>query len=311
VSALIVGSLIVVMFLWGGSFIAIKIGLRYLTPLELVIARFVPSAIMLLPLGLWAAKRNRSVKVSFWASLSVKEKRLAVVASIFAVPAYHFCLNFGETLIPAGWASLVISLNPACIIIFASFLLHEKVGLRRWLGVGVALMGLIFIALTHHAHGVDGRNLTVIQKGFGIIVTLGAVISWGGFTTISKKLIAGREPLEVLGWMMTLGSLWTLPFWRPSLIGKIAESPPELWWSLVFLSVGCTVIGFVVWYWVLAQWSASKTGSFVYLVPLFALVISHLMLNEPLDVLTALGAGGVLGGVILAATSKSEIRHKQ
>jgi len=299
------------MFLWGGSFIAIKIGLRYLTPMELVIARFVPSAIMLLPLGLWAAKRNKAVSQRFWSSLSHREKWLAVVASILAVPAYHFCLNFGETMIPAGWASLVISLNPACIIIFASYLLHEKVGLRRWAGVGLALMGLVFIALTHQVLGDDGRNLTVVQKGLGMVITLGAVISWGGFTTFSKKLIAGREPLEALGWTMTLGALWTLPFWRPSLIGKIAGSPPELLWSLIFLSVGCTVVGFVVWYWVLAQWPASKTGSFVYLVPLFALVISHVMLNEPLDMLTALGAGGVLGGVILAATAKPEKGHKK
>jgi len=293
------------MALWGGSFIAIKIGLRHLTPAELVTARFVPSAMMLLPMGLLAAKRSGPPMTSFWKSLSRQELAVVIITSFLSVPAYHFCLNVGETMIPAGWAGLVISLNPACIAIYAAILLHEKVGARRWAGVALAFTGLVFIALTHEAHADDGRTLTLFQKGLGIFITLGAVISWGGSTTLSKKLIEGRKPLETLGWIMTLGALWTIPFWKPSLGAKFLVWNPELWWSVIFLSVGCTVFGFAVWYWTLSHWQASRAGAFIYLVPLFALIISRVMLGERLDLATLVGAAGVLGGVVLAGTKSA------
>lgn len=298
----IIGSLIFVMFLWGGSFIAIKIGLRYLTPFELVMARFVPSAVLLLPIGLWAGKRSGRGGFSFWRSLDRKERVLAVVASFLAVPGYHICLNYGETLIPAGWASLVISLNPAFIVLFAAVLLHEKITMRRWGGISVAFVGLLIITLGQDAPTESGLTATTFQKILGVVITLGAVISWGGFTTISKKLMAGREPLENLGWIMTLGAIFSLPAYSSGMIAKLAVGGSELFWALMFLSVGCTVFSFVIWFWALDRWTASRAGAFIYLVPLFALVIGAVMLNEKVTMITVLGAAGVLGGVLIAAS---------
>lgn len=300
---LIVGLLLIVMALWGGSFIAIKIALRYLTPLELVIARFVPSAILLLPMGLWAAHHRGSAKPRYW-NMPRKERLLAILASFLAAPAYHTCLNIGETMIPAGWASLVIALNPACILILAGIFLHEKVGLARMQGVVLALGGLLFIALTHEVAGSDGHHLSMAQKLLGLLITLGAVVSWGGFTVISKRLMVGREPLENLGWTMTLGALWTAPFWRLDLIQKIADAPFELTGALLFLSVGCTVFAFAIWFWVLSQWPAGRAGVFIYLNPLVALGVAHLLLAETLDIRTIMGAGLVLAGVLIAVRDK-------
>ncbi len=298
----IIISLLFVMFLWGGSFIAIKIGLKYLTPLELVMARFVPSAILLLPIGLWAGKRSGRGGLWFWRSLNPNERILAVVASLVAVPFYHICLNYGETLIPAGWASLVISLNPAFIVLFASILLHEKITIRRWGGIAIAFVGLLIITLGQDAPTEAGHSASTLQKILGLVITLGAVISWGAFTTISKKLIPGREPLENLGWIMTLGAVWSLPAIHPGIVDKLVAGGSELFWALMFLSVGCTVFSFVIWFWTLQRWSASRAGAFIYLVPLFALGISSVMLHERITLVTIIGAVGVLGGVLVAAS---------
>jgi drug/metabolite transporter (DMT)-like permease len=299
----VIAALFFLMFIWGGSFIAIKIALRSLNPAELVIARFVPSALMLLPIGWWAARRSRRHATSYWKNLTPKERWQVVIASFLGVPAYHFCLNYGETLIPAGWASLVISLNPACIVLFAAYLLHEPVGTRRWLGIGLAFAGLLFIAFTHDVPAEGGQTQPMLRTAFGLFVTLGAVVSWGGFTILSKKLIAGREPLEGLGWIMTLGALWGVLAWPPGLVSIFSKLTPDLIWSVIFLSVGCTVIGFIIWFWALAQWPASQAGAYIYLVPLFALGISRWILAEPLGLHTLLGAAGVLGGVVLAAST--------
>lgn len=297
--------LLIVMALWGGSFIAIKIGLRHLSPFELVMARFVPSAILLLPIGLWAGSRSGRGGLAFWRSLNRRELMQAVIASLLAAPVYHICLNYGETLIPAGWASLVISLNPAFIALFAVFLLREKITLRLLSGIGLAFVGLLVITLGQDAPSEAGHSLTTTQKAFGVLITLGAVVSWGGFTTLSKKLMSGREPLENLGWIMTLGAVWSLPAFSQAFIPKVIAGGAELFWAVIFLSVGCTVFSFVIWFWALDRLPASRAGAFIYLVPLFALGISWVVLDEAITPVTILGAAGVLGGVILAAGRKS------
>jgi drug/metabolite transporter (DMT)-like permease len=289
------------MFIWGGSFIAIKIGLRYLTPYELVVARFVPSALLLFPLGVWSHRRKNG-SGGFWRALTGRERLALVGLAFLAVPAYHVCLNTGETLIPAGWASLVISLNPACIVTFAALMLSERVGWRRFAGITLAFIGLVYIVLMVKGGGEAGIVDSVGRRLLGVAITLGAVLSWGWFTVGSKRLIAKHDPLSALGWTMLLGVLWLIPGLPVELPGKLAAAPAELWWAVGFLSVGCTVIGFAVWFKVLERWKASRAGVFIYLVPLFALFQGNLVLHEPLGIHVFIGAAAVLGGVILAGT---------
>ena len=288
------------MFVWGGSFIAIKVGLRYLTPYELLLARFIPSALLLFPIAYLQRKDKNSI--GFWRGLSKKGKLGLLAASLLSVPVYHFCLNFGETIIPAGWASLVIALNPAAIIIFSAWLLHEPIGLRRWSGVLLALAGIVYITTTTNVLSDDGKELLWWVKISGVAITMVSVISWGAFTTISKRLITGGNPMMVLAWSIGLGTIFLLPGLRTGFIQTMMAAPSELWWSVIFLSVGCTVIGFVVWFWALNRWSASRAGAFIYLVPLFALLQGRWLLNEPIGLTVAIGAVGVIGGGALAGT---------
>ena len=290
--------LVLVMAIWGGSFIAIKVALKYLSPIELVIARFLPSALLLGPLGMITARIKSNS--TFWSSMSAKERWGAVLLSFLAVPAYHFCLNSGETMIPAGWASLVISLNPACITFFAAWILSERITLRRIIGIAIAFSGLLFIALTGKLNAIAGSQTSTLTILLGMTITLGAVVSWGGFTVGSKRIIGNRNSLLTLGWIMLLGVVWVIPWLRPAFFVKMAHAPSDVWWAVGFLSVGCTVVGFAAWFWVLERWAASRAGAFIYLVPLFALILGWLILKEPLGIKTGLGAGVVLGGVFLA-----------
>lgn len=298
--------LILIMFFWGGSFIAIKVGLRYMTPVDLVLARFIPSAVLLMLLALYhqRAASRRGFKIF---RLSRKEKLALVIVSLAAVPGYHFCLNTGETMIPAGWASLVIALNPACISVFAAIILNERVGASRWIGIAIAFSGLVFITLTNEIVSDDGIPIPIKTRLLGVVITFGAVLCWGGFTVISKRLISRHQPIVVLAWSISLGTLWLIPFIGRSFYNSLVNGPVEMWLSIFFLSVGCTVIAFVLWFWVLNQWDASRAGAFIHLVPVFALILSHFVLGERLDLSIILGVVMVLGGVLLAGFER---RHK-
>ena len=289
---------ILLMATWGGSFLAIKVALRHLTPYELLLARFIPSALLMLPL-LWLGRPSRGV----WRSLSWSERAYVAGLAFFCVPAYHFCLNTGETMIPSSWAGLVIALNPAAIMLMAAAGLKETLTLRRITGVGLAFAGLIFIALTHEAPGEAAAGFHLGRTLLGMTITLGAVVSFGLFSVGSKKLLSKRPPadgLQIVTWVLILGTGWLLPGLRPGFFAKMAAAPGELWLAIGFLATGCTVAGYVIWYWILGRWPASRAGAFIYLVPLCSLIFGHFGLGEPFNLETAIGAAGVLGGVILA-----------
>ncbi len=289
------------MFIWGGSFIAIKVGLRYLTPVELLLARFIPSAVMILPIAIWRNHRLPAGK-GLWQSLDSKGKIGLLVIAFLTVPGYHFCLNIGETIVPAGWASLVISLNPTSIVIFSVLMLREPVGVRRLLGILCSFAALVFIALNNDLLSQNGQNLIWWMKVGGLAIVFGSVVSFGSSTVLSKRLITNYDPLIVLTWALNIGTLFILPGLRFNLIDKLLKAPAELWLSILYLSAGCTVFGFVAWYWALKRWQASRAGVFIYLVPLFALIQGYIFLDEPLNMTIFIGAIGVIGGVILAGS---------
>jgi len=284
---------------WGGSFIAMKIGVKYLTPYELVLARFVPSALLLWIIAIFKRKDVR-YRRGFWGTLTPRQRWGVIVAAFLSVPGYHFCLNTGLTIIPAGWASLVISLNPACITVFAALLLSEKIGMRRWCGISISFIALAYIALSRDIDTGNGEVMSVWTKVIGMLITFGAVLSWGGFTVIGKKFIRDHDSLVVLAWIIGLGTLMVVPGLKGEFFDKMVNGNSELWISVIFLSVICTVAGFAVWYWVLETWDASRAGAFIYLVPVFALVSGWWILGEPLDISLMLSASVVIGGVVLA-----------
>ncbi|MFH0764996.1 MAG: DMT family transporter [Calditrichota bacterium] len=296
--------LVFITALWGGSFIAIKIALRQVTPMELITARFLPAALTLV--GITAALSVGRGSINLWSALNRADRIKLIVSSFLVVPAYNVSLHFGETIVPAGWAGLVIALNPASISLFSALILREKITWKRWVGIALAFSGIIFIALTHETFDQGGQALPVGRVLLGLFITLGAVISWGGFSALSKDLIKSHPRILVLTWTIGLGVLWLLPVTLMDTVQTAVKLDSEFWLAVVFLAIGCTVIGFGGWYWALSQWEASRAGSFIYLVPIFALLSGRWILHEQLDLLTGVGVLLVLSGVFLAASRSPE-----
>ena len=287
------------MIFWGGSFAAVRVALRYITPIELIYARFLPSAILLLIiLGIGVLENGQ--RSSFLRSLSRKQWLILIISSIFQVPAYHFCMNLGGSIIPSSWVGLVISLNPASIAIFSVVLLNNSVSLQRWLGIVLSFAGLIFIAIINNAIGMSGSELTLGLKLWGMFVALGAVFSFGISTSLSKYLVQKSSSFKTMAWTIIIGTLWLLPVGNRQFFAKFAHAPAELWISVMYLSVFCTVAGFAAWYWAIKKWSITRAGAYIYLVPIFALIIGRLMFNEMMNLSVIFGFALVLSGVFLA-----------
>ena len=281
-------ALIATTLVWGGSFVAIKQALRYLSPLELVIMRFVPASLAFALLILW---KERTAP----ARLLREQWRSLCLMGLFGVAVYHLALNTGERMIPAGTASLIVAVNPAFIVVLSTLFLRERVTWIQLLGLSMAFLGLFIVVRYASGGEVD---LTYLR---GVLITLVAPLSWAVYTVVSRPLAVRYPPLAVTGMGTATGTaliLWTA---RPSLLDSAMGMPWDGWASVAFLALVGTVGGVTIWVMALQHLEAASVGVFIYLVPLWAAVLSKLVLGEGLTVALMVGALVVVGGVALAS----------
>ncbi len=283
---LLYAALVTTTIVWGGSFVAVKRALNYLSPLELLFMRFVPAA---LAFALLLCLRERAALVV----LVRAEWRSLCLMGLFGVIIYHLSLNIGEQLIPAGTASLVMALNPAFIFLLSVLFLGEQATGMRLLGLGMAFVGLFIVLRNPLGEAMEFDYLR------GVLITMVAPMSWAAYTVISRPLAARYPPLAVTGMGTILGAMPVLGTANASLLGRIAAMPGDGWASIIFLALLATVAGVTTWVTALEHLDASRVGAFIYLVPLWGAVLGQRLLGEPLTLSLLIGAVAIITGVMV------------
>jgi drug/metabolite transporter (DMT)-like permease len=216
--------------------------------------------------------------------------RLALLGLTGAV-LYNTFLGWGETSVSAGTASLIIALNPAFTYALSVLTLGESFRWQRALGLLIAFGGLFIIV-----RWGSGRPIALDDVGYALITML-APLCWAVYTILGKSVVARHPPLLVTGTSMIFAGIFSLVFVTPSLLEELPGLPASFWWSVLFLAVPCTVFAFVVWFGALERMPAGRVVGFVYLVPMFAVTFSRILLDEPLTVALVVGAAILIGGV--------------
>jgi drug/metabolite transporter (DMT)-like permease len=278
--------LVLVILIWGNSFIAIKHAVQFLAPIELTILRFIPVALIF---GILLLTTHR---VAFWQMVR-RDWLGLVLLGLSGVVAYNLALNTGESRVPAGTASLIISLNPAFTFILSVVFLRERPTIKKAMGLAIAFLGLYVIVRYASNQQIDFNYLRYV------FITMLAPLCWAIYTILGKPLVARYPPLIVVGGAMIAAVIPLLFFIRGSLIAKLPTLPLSAWLSIAFLSLACTVFGFVIWFRALQRMEASQAASFVYLEPLFGVSFSKLLLDEPITPALLIGAALLIGGVYL------------
>lgn len=270
---------------WGAAFVGIKVLLESLSFTDLTLLRFAFSSLILLFLLPWYRPAERIRSRDWW---------LLVLLGALGVGGYHLSLNFGEKTVSAGVASLIVSTVPVMVAILAPFFLRERISGRKAAGIGLALAG-VFVLIVRGTPGVEFS----VGSLLGAAITALAPLSWAFNTVLSRPLAQrlGATPLTIL--MILAGSALLIPLVRTSTFRAMASMSSAEWFWLAYLVIPCTVGGYLVWFWALRQLDATRTATFVYLVPLWGLVWAFFLLEEALTLWVGLGGLFVLGGIWL------------
>lgn len=275
--------------IWGGTFIAGRVVSEHLPAATAAFLRYAFAVVTLLVVVQFSQGLRALTRIT--------RRQLVGTMALGATGIFAYNLLFFSALalLPASRTSLIVALNPIVTILVAVLFMGERLSGIRWLGVMLALAG-VWTVVTH------GDLAQIMQSvGRGELLMFGAVCAWAAYTLLGRRVLQGLSPLLCTLW----ASLWGMLFLGLLALGDIPDlrAPaftPGVWLSLAFLGMLGTAVAFVWYYEGISKLGAARTVMFSNLVPVFAVLLSWLILSEPVSASLLVGGALAVVGVFLA-----------
>ncbi|MDA7949267.1 MAG: DMT family transporter [Hyphomicrobiaceae bacterium] len=266
--------LILLSVLWGGSFFFAGVAVRELPPLTVVLVRVFLAAVALLPL--------------FWYFGHTMPRSFTGWVPFIGMGLLNNVLPFGfifagQTQITVGLASIINAMTPVFTVIVMAMFHEERLTANRIAGV---LLGVVGVAVLRGFDGVsDGNQL------LGMGLCLAGAVSYGFAGLWGRRYLVGVPPIKSATCQLLCSSLiigvavafidqpWTLP----------APGPGTLW-SLAGLAILGTALAYIVFFRILVRAGASNVMLVTLLIPVTALLLGNVFLNEPVQSKEIIGA---------------------
>ncbi|MGL6266451.1 MAG: DMT family transporter [Chitinophagaceae bacterium] len=275
--------LILVALFWGGTFIATRIAAQTFEPFMGASFRYIIASIILIPLA-WKTNRN---------FLQVNRKQFfqLCLLGFSGIFAYNFFFFKGLKLVPASHGALLVALNPIMVMLFSAWRYREKIKPTSIAGILISMIGVALV--------ISRGNLLELFSGFqwGDAFMLGCPVTWAMYTLAGKDALKTTTPLQASAWASLTGCLMLLLFAGTETFPDIV--PGKVWIALAYLGIIGTVLAFVWYYEGVMKLGVTKTAIFNNLVPVFALILSVIILNEQVHMYTYIGAACVISGVVI------------
>ncbi|RKR06274.1 drug/metabolite transporter (DMT)-like permease [Kushneria sinocarnis] len=270
------------LLLWSLGFPVARIATGYVDPMLLLALRFVCVLIVLLPLALWL-RPPLPKRPADWGHLVVTGFLIQTLYFGFSWSAFAFHAS-------AGTVALIVSLQPILVALAAPALVGEVIGLRRWLGFVLGLVGALIV--------VVGRTAVEATSAIGLLCAFLALLGMSGATLYEKRFGVSQHPVTANLIQYTTGLITTLPL--AVIFGQLhADFNGVVVASLAYLVIGNSLIAITLLLAMIRLGEASRVSALFYLVPPCASLLAWLMLDEAMPPMAWLGMGIAAAGVAL------------
>lgn len=275
--------------LWGLQQVVLKLSAQDIAPMLLIALRSGGAAVLVMLLMIYRRESLRFARNTWLPG--------AAVGVLFAVE--YLLVAQGLLLSTAGHIVVFLYTSP----IFAALGLHWKLPSERlapvqWLGIGLAFGG---IALAFMGHGATGYDAGACRMLLGDMLGLLAGASWGATTVVLRcSPLARVTAAQTLLYQLVGAFVLLLP--ASLLLGQSwFHFTAMAWGSLAFQTLIVSFASFLVWFWLLRHYLASRLGVFSFMTPLFGVIFGTLLLGEPVELSFLSGFALVLLGIVLVS----------
>lgn len=273
------------MLIWGTTFISTKVLLESLSPLEILVLRFVAGYIFL-----WLI-RPVPLKMK-----SVKEELIMVVAGITGIGIYYLLENIALTMTQASNVSVIVSVAPIFTGIMAHFFLDgERMKKSIVAGFICAMLGICLITFQ------KGEKLEL--NPVGDFLGLAAAAIWGVYSVCTRKIGGfGYDTIVTTRRTFFYGILFmllALPFMDFHLQVPALLQPVNLA-NVIYLGIGASAICFVTWNYAVKSLGATKASVYIYGIPVVTILMSIPLLHEVITLQAIAGTVLTLVGLLIS-----------
>jgi len=281
--------------IWGGMYVASKYVLDYIPPFTLLVIRLAIAALILVPLIL----ARQEWRVS-------PQHRLHMAALGLVGFTFSLGLQFwGTKLSTAHNGGLITSASPVFIVLFAIWLLAERLTWQRVLALLLASTGVFAVI------GPESGSQSAPTLWVGNLCLVGAAVTWALYTVMGKIASANYSSLTVTAYATLSGLLFSLPVaylteWRGWTWPQAL--PVSVWWGIAYVGVISTAIAFYFWNKGFTMMDASAASLFFFAQPLVAAVLGALVLRETLHWYFFVGAFLIASGLTVSAVGNQTLK---
>jgi drug/metabolite transporter (DMT)-like permease len=258
-------ALISTILIWGTTFIATKVLLRQVGPLQLTLLRFIIAFAVLAPL---AARQGFKLKDVF--------NPVFLFFGLTGTALYFALQNLGMSFTSVSSTSLILSIVPVLTAVLAVIFLKERLSRLQIAGIALVTMGVALIALSSTGSSESPNPL------LGNILVFAGGLSWAVYTIQGRRMVSSYPALVMTAASTGAGILFLLPFagWETvvsglphfNLLGIVL---------LLYLGLAASALTMFLWNYALHYLSASVASTFINLTPIIGVASAYLLGEKP------------------------------
>ena len=258
----------IIYFVWGSTFLAIRVGVREVPPFLLAGMRFFIAGVILYA---WMrAKRTPSPTAREWGAATL----LAVLIFVFD----YGLLFWAEKRVPSGIAAVMMATIPVFMTLSEMFIMKtQRMTTRLAMALLVGVGGVV--VLVGHSSSLGDSPIDRL----GACALLFAAISWSVASALSRKLTLPQSKAMSSAAQMFAGGILliitsaSLGEFRGFRFGAVSS---KAWLSLAYLIVAGSIMGFTAYVWLLHHESPTKVGTYAYVNPVVAVLVGYFFGGE-------------------------------
>jgi drug/metabolite transporter (DMT)-like permease len=284
----------IIYFVWGSTFLAIRIGVHAVPPLLFAAMRFLVAGLILF--GWMIARGEPSPTRRQWMSV------LLLAFLIFLID--YGLLFWAEQRVPSGVAAVMMATIPVFIALSEIlFLRTQRLTVRLALALLIGICGVA--VLMSNSLNLGGAP---VDKPGAIALIIGS-ITWSIAAVLARKLPLPSSKVMSSGAQMLAGGIMLTI--TASLLGEFrrfhpSTVSPAAWLSLIYLIIAGSIIGFTAYVWLIHHESPTKVGTYAYVNPVVAVLLGYFLGGEALGLRTVLGTLFVLISVVVITTTRAK-----
>lgn len=274
---------LVIMLIWGISYLSIKVVVLEINPVLSAFYRFLISSIVLYIF----------LKLRFPKEKVLKEDRYKMaLGGFFGVTLYFFLENYSISYTTASNVAILMSSIPVFTLISQRLIFKERLTLWKIAGAALSAIGIIIIIASK-------EKISLFSKGtLGDLMALAAALCWVIYNVVTSKFKGNYKSITIT----TYQGIWGCLFLSPSLVFAKAAFPSlKVSLNLIFLAIFCSCIGYILYIYCLEHLGATIISTYINLQPIISLASAYILLKEAVNLNQITGCFIIIIGVSLVS----------